>query len=336
MRHAFVIVLEGTLSFRFRDPYPELLILSWIINGEIEMTSEPNMTKPTTMAEAVCRLGARFVAALGVSLLAAATTASGRTVDASPWDGDSRGAARLIAGNAVGASDAPIVRAGIEIRLGPGWKTYWRYPGDAGVPPIFDFARSGNVKAITVLWPAPHRFSIEGATSIGYKGNVILPLRVVPQNPGQPVVLRLKLGYGICEKLCVPAEAEAELVLSGAASSHERALAAAEARVPKPSALGEDRAFAIRAVRRETGSTRPRIVIDVSAPATASVDIFAEGPTPDWALPLPEPVSAAPTGLRRFVFELDGLPSGAKPEGVMLKLTAVSGEDAIQVSIPVD
>lgn len=288
----------------------------------------------TTMSEAACRMCARFVAAFGVILLAAAVSASGRAIEASAWDGDSRSAARLIAGNAVGASDAPILRAGLEIRLGPGWKTYWRYPGDAGVPPIFDFGRSVNAKTITVLWPAPQRFPLDGATLIGYQGNVILPLRIVPQNPGQPVVLRLKLDYGICEKLCVPAEAEAELVLSGVASSHEGAVAAAEARVPKPSALGENRALAIRTVRRATGTARPRMFIDVVAPATANVDVFAEGPTPDWALPLPEPDPAAPVGLRRFVLELDGLPSGAK--GAMLKLTAVSGEEAIEVSIPLD
>jgi hypothetical protein len=74
----------------------------------------------------------------------------------------------------------------------------------------------------------------------------------------------------------------------------------------------------------------------VAAPADASVDLFAEGPTPDWALPLPLPVAGAPNGLRRFSFELDGLPSGAKPEGAALRLTATVGERAAEAVFRLD
>ncbi len=65
---------------------------------------------------------------------------------------------RLVAGSAGGA-DRTSLRAGIELRLATGWKTYWRYPGDSGVPPRFDFSKSTNVKSVTVRWPAPHRFT---------------------------------------------------------------------------------------------------------------------------------------------------------------------------------
>src|SRR6266542_1702588 len=91
------------------------------------------------------------------------------------------------------AADAPakVVRAGIEIRLDPGWKTYWRYPGDSGVPPRFGFTRSENVASVSVLWPAPQSFSDGSGRSIGYKDDVIFPLRIVPRDPAKPVVLRL-------------------------------------------------------------------------------------------------------------------------------------------------
>ena len=88
--------------------------------------------------------------------------------DASPWDGDARSAVRLIAGSSGGGEASAPMRAGIEIRLKPGWHTYWRYPGDAGVPPRFDFAGSQNVKAVEVLWPAPRRMPEEGLSAIGY------------------------------------------------------------------------------------------------------------------------------------------------------------------------
>jgi hypothetical protein len=74
----------------------------------------------------------------------------------------------------------------------------------------------------------------------------------------------------------------------------------------------------------------------VSYPAGESVDLFAEGPTPDWVLPVPSPVSGAPAGTQRFTFELDGLPRDTKPDGAILLLTAVAGERAIEVPYRLD
>jgi DsbC/DsbD-like thiol-disulfide interchange protein len=256
--------------------------------------------------------------------------------DASRWSGDARSAVRLIAGARPSESDGVVFRAGIEIRLAPGWKTYWRYPGDSGIPPTFDFKGSENVKTVTVLWPAPQRLPDAGGVSIGYKDTVILPLRIMPLESKKPAVLRLKLDYGVCEALCMLAEAKAELVLSGRCTSQDGALAAAEARVPKSAALGEAGSLGIRSVGRENLSPRPRVVVDVAAPAGANVDLFAEGPTADWALPIPIPADGGPSGLRRFVFDLDGAPPGIKYDGVLLKLTAVAGADAIEVSVGLD
>jgi DsbC/DsbD-like thiol-disulfide interchange protein len=249
--------------------------------------------------------------------------------DVSPWDGDARSAARLIAG----ARAAPL-RAGIEIRLGQGWHTYWRYPGDAGVPPRFDFTGSQNLKSVEVLWPAPRRLPEAGLDTIGYDRDVILPLRVTPQDQAKPVMLQVKLDYAICEKLCVPAQTKAALALTGGESAQDARLAAAEARVPRKAALGGGQPLAVRAVRREDGGDRPRILVDVAAPPGASVDLFVEGPTQEWSLPLPAPVDGAARGLQRFMFELDGAPPGAKYEGALL--TVVTDDDAIEVPIHLD
>jgi DsbC/DsbD-like thiol-disulfide interchange protein len=228
------------------------------------------------------------------------------------------------------------VRAGIELALAPGWKTYWRYPGDSGVPPRFDFSESENVKSVEIAWPAPHRFTDDSGTAIGYKTGVIFPLSIVPLAPGKPVLLRLKIDYAVCEKLCVPAEGSAELALDGAASALDGALAAAEAQVPKRAALGDDAPLAVRTVRREAGGEHPRVVVDVAAPGSAPIDLYAEGPTPEWALPVPEPVDGAAGGLHRFAFALDGLPSGASPDGAALTFTLVSGGNAIEVPTHLD
>ena len=111
--------------------------------------------------------------------------------DASDWDAEAHTASRLIAGSIFRTSEAAFLRAGVEIRLDPGWKTYWRYPGDSGVPPSLDFAASENVKSVTMLWPAPKRFADgAGGHSIGYKGEVVLPLRNGPDLEDVPEEVR--------------------------------------------------------------------------------------------------------------------------------------------------
>ncbi len=274
---------------------------------------------------------ARHAAPLAVILALPAGAA--RADDGSPWDGDAHAQVRLIAG--ARSSDSTL-RAGIEIKLAPGWKTYWRYPGDSGVPPHFDFAASQNVKSVTIAWPAPHRFTDEGGTTIGYKDDVVFPLHIVPQDAAKPVLLRLKAEYAICEKLCVPAEGRAELLLDGRRSELDSTLAAFEALVPRPARLGDSAPLAVRAVHQDKSGDRPRVVVDVAAPQPGPVDLFAEGPTPDWALPVPEPASGAPAGLRRFTFVLDGVPPGASADGARLILTLVSGTRTIEVSTHLD
>ena len=285
---------------------------------------------------------------LAVAILSSATlTFSGaaRAQDASRWDGDARSTARLIAG--ARTADAPY-RAGIEIKLKPGWHTYWRYPGDAGVPPQFDFAGSQNLKAVEVHWPTPRRIPEAGLIAIGYDRDLILPLAVTPLDKSKPVALRLKLNYAVCEKLCVPAEAKVELAFAGAPNSkdglqpvlagapaQDAPLAAAEARVPRIRALGEGDGLAIRSVRREAGD-RPHLVVEIAAPGTGPVDLFAEGPTDQWALPLPEATGGASPPLQRFTVELDGAPPGETYEGALITLTAVQGGEAIEVKARID
>jgi DsbC/DsbD-like thiol-disulfide interchange protein len=280
----------------------------------------------------------RTAAPRAIVLCATLLTAAGPATaadEASRWDGDARSAIRLIAGSPAADKTAPT-RAGIQIRLKPGWHTYWRYPGDAGVPPRFDFAGSQNVKAVEVLWPAPQRIAEESLVAIGYTGDITLPLVIVPQNAAKPVVLRLKLDYAVCEKLCVPAEGRSELVLAGGPSSLDAVLAAAAARVPQKVALGQGPALAVKSVRREDGAAKPRIIVDVAAPPGTDAVLFAEGPTPEWALPVPARIGGAPAALQRFAFELDGAPPGVKYEGAAITLTAVAGDAAIEVATHLD
>jgi DsbC/DsbD-like thiol-disulfide interchange protein len=255
--------------------------------------------------------------------------------DASAWNTGLNSAARLIAGSLIKTADATFLRAGVEIRLDPGWHTYWRDPGDSGVPPTFDFTGSENIKSVNVLWPAPDRFPDgAGGHFIGYKGHIILPLRIVPKDAATGSSIHLKLAFAVCEKLCVPVDANLKLTLIGS-GAEETAIERAELRVPKRVPLGVGNGLAIRSVHREAGDGHGRVVVEIAAPEGAPVDLFVEGPTPEWSLPLPELTGSEP-GTRRFTFGLDGLPPGAHADGATLTFTAVSPNEAIEVVTHID
>src|SRR3954453_17554282 len=148
-------------------------------------------------------------AALGFATFFAACVAiEARAEDASAWQRDGHSAVRLLAGPRSGA----VLLGGVAFQLQPGWKTYWRTPGDSGVPPRFDFSKSENIEAVTVLWPAPMKFDDgAGGHSLGYRDQVVLPLRIVAKNADKPVTLRAEIHYAVCENLCIPVEASSEL-----------------------------------------------------------------------------------------------------------------------------
>jgi DsbC/DsbD-like thiol-disulfide interchange protein len=242
-----------------------------------------------------------------------------RAQDASPWIKDTYSSVRLIAGSRSGN----VLLGGIGFQLQPGWKTYWRTPGDSGVPPRIDFAKSENVESVTILWPVPAKFPDgAGGTSFGYQKQVLLPLRIITKSPDKPVTLRASINYAVCEKLCIPVEAEAELAFRSVASTEDNAIAAALETVPKPAKIGDATPVAIREVRREDR----RVLVDVvtrddKGSPGKEVELFAEGPTLEWALPVPKLVKREPGGVQHFAFDLDGLPPGATAEGATLKLT---------------
>jgi len=269
----------------------------------------------------------RTALGLAAKILAASLATSACAEDSSPWQRDAHSALRLLAGSRSGG----VLLGGIAIQLEPGWKTYWRNPGDSGVPPRFDFSKSDNVEAVTILWPAPTKFDDgAGGFSLGYKKQVVLPLRIVAKSADKPVTLRADITYAVCDKLCIPVEATGELTFSSVASTEDGGLATALDAVPKPANIGDPNPLTIRDVKRDGDK---KVLVDVSAPAGAEVNLFVEGPTPDWALPIPEPVSPGPPGVKRFAFDLEGLPPGAKPEGAALKFTLTGGERAYEFNV---
>jgi DsbC/DsbD-like thiol-disulfide interchange protein len=270
----------------------------------------------------------RFLHVAAGLLILAACAGVAEAEDSSPWQSGGHSAVRLLAGSRSSA----VLLGGIEFRLQPGWKTYWRNPGDSGVAPRFDFSASENVGDVAVLWPAPNAFPDgAGGTSLGFALGTILPLRISPKAADRPVILRASVSYAVCEKLCIPVEATLELVFASVVSSNDAALLSALANVPKPGAIGDNAPLAIRSVRRDG----QRVAVEVRAPPESKVELYVEGPSPDWSLPIPR-LETRDTETLRFGFELDGLPPGAQASGAELKFTLVGADLAREITVRLD
>ena len=123
--------------------------------------------------------------------------------------------ARLITAENGVAPGAMTLTAGLYLQLGDNWKTYWRSPGEVGIPTSIDWTGSRNVAKVDLLWPAPERFTAFGIENFGYHDQVVLPLRVTLADPGAPVRLVARVNLLTCSTLCVPQEFTLALTLPG-------------------------------------------------------------------------------------------------------------------------
>ncbi len=175
--------------------------------------------------------------AIALALILAATLARPAFASSSAWHEFEGGNVRLVTAGA--PDDAGIVRGALQIDLKPGWKTYWLDPGDAGVPPTMDTSTSTNVVSANMSFPAPRRFDDGFAKWAGYSEPVSFPVAFALAEAGQPVAIKARVFLGICETICVPAQATLTLdPASDAGNADDAAVvqAAFDALPGKPSA----------------------------------------------------------------------------------------------------
>ncbi len=141
-----------------------------------------------------------------------------------------------------GWDDAPGTRmAAVHLRLAPQWKTYWRAPGDAGIPPSFDWSGSENLAGVRFHWPSPEVFHTNGLQTIGYHDELVLPIEVLAADPNRPVVLRARVDLGVCKDICMPAQLDlvADLSLPGAPDASIKAALKARPDTGREAGLGD-------------------------------------------------------------------------------------------------
>ena len=174
------------------------------------------------------------------------------------------------------------LRLGIHIRLEAGWKTYWRNPGDVGIPTFFDWSSSQNVQKVFLSWPAPKRISFEGLDSFGYEEEVVFPVRIRPTDPSSPVYINVEVSYAVCKEICLPLDAHVSLEIPVLSSSQETATQAYrsliqkfEKRVP----TRNDSQFNIIDARVNGGAGKRILHLTVGAEESFDrPDVFVEGP----------------------------------------------------------
>ncbi len=260
-------------------------------------------------------------------LLAALFLSTSAQAAESPWLNATDSKVRLISGT-VSIKGEERTIAGVQIRMDRGWKTYWRNPGDSGVPPTFDWTGSTNLKAADVLYPAPRRFTDAGGAAIGYEDEVVFPVLVTPERPDEPVELKLHLSYGLCKDLCIPNEASLNLVLApkGAAGEGDALLLTRFLDlVPKP--VEQGKLPALGGVEAKLDGPKPELQIDALFPAdSAGGEVFIEAP--DAYVPVPAAAGPPVNGKQRFIATFGSAAEAAKIKGKTLTLTLVDDRGA--------
>ncbi len=268
----------------------------------------------------------RIPALLPVLAALAMTTAqpSAAADSTGEWVSTPYSQARIISAGPGSEPSRKTWQIGVQITLKPGWKTYWRVPGDAGVPPVFDWSKSANVDDIRLEWPVPGRYVDEYATAIGYTDEIVFPATIVAQDPSKPVTASLDLAYAVCKDICLPAQATLTLDLTDSSTrdsaAHMAVIAEYKKRVPMPMPV-EDGSPTVT-LQGEGEDTR--LVIDLKT-ASQAPDVFVEGPE-EFYFGTPKPASGSDGGKRRMTVPVDGVTAESPLAGKTVRLTVVDGD----------
>jgi DsbC/DsbD-like thiol-disulfide interchange protein len=239
-------------------------------------------------------------------------------------------AVRLVQGEVAGE----VQMAGVEFVLGDGWKTYWRMPGESGVPAEFDWSGSLNVAAVAVAWPAPRRMHDAAGEGVGYKDHVVFPLTVKLDRPGRPARLDLKLFYAVCKDICVPASAELSLDLSPAQPDRADVDLIRRYQDLVPAEDADGRGILAAAPRIIAG--KPFLVVTVASGLAAGgqADIFVEGSDTAY---FRQPRAGSESGAGRdFLLPVDGIADAAALSGLVLRITWVAGNKSLSRALKVE
>ena len=217
--------------------------------------------------------------------------------------------------------------AAVRLRMADGWKTYWRAPGEAGIPPQFDWSASENVQAVRLHWPVPEVFDLNGLRTLGYSGELVLPVEITPAAPDGPIVLSGDLDIGVCEEVCVPVSLSVSADLPPA-SAREPRIEAALTRQPE---TGDDAGLSLAQCAAEAIRDGLRLTATLMIPNTGAGEfgVIELADASVWV----SPASASRDG-GRITLVADLVPAEAKPFALDrsdVRITLFGGGRAVDI-----
>lgn len=220
--------------------------------------------------------------------------------------------------------------AALRIMLKPGWKTYWRSPGDAGIPPHFRWDDSENLASVRFHWPRPGVFEVGGMRSIGYYRELVLPIELTPSRPDEPIRMRADVEIGVCRDVCVPLSARVAADLPPATGAAARDPRIDSALAARPVSGGE---AGVRDIDCEVEPT------DDGLRLTARIDMPRLGSEEVAVFELPDPAvwisesSNARNG-RSLVASSEIVPpsrGGFAVDRSAVRITVIAGDRAVEL-----
>jgi len=271
-----------------------------------------------------------FVTFLALLLLAS-MTGPARAASSDLFETPEASVRLVTAVEAVGSLAA--IPAGIEFELAPGWKTYWRTPGDAGYPVTVAWLGSSNLEAGDLRWPAPHRFTLFGLDTFGYSDRVLFPVTLIPERTGEAMHVAAQIRYLLCEEICIPYEADLalELPVGPATPAPEAQLIDRfESQVP---GRGAEHGIDVERVAIEGGAVPAITVTAKSDLPFVGPDLLVEG-SYDWRFPAPTLVRADANHEVTLTIAAKPLAADAPPlESLPLTLTLVDGTRGVEFTV---
>lgn len=218
--------------------------------------------------------------------------------------------------------------AALKFSLADGWKTYWRAPGEAGIPPRFDWSGSRNLASVTVEWPTPKKTTTNGMRTIGYEHDLVLPLRLTPKTEGQPIRLRAEVEIGVCSDICVPVTVEVAQDLPPDRGSPDPQIAAALAARPYTASEAGVSRVSCR-IQPIEGGLRVQAEVDMPAMGRDEIVVIETDNPSLWVAQSDSRRSGTHLRAEADIFHVEG--RGFLLDRAGLRLTVLSEGDAVDI-----
>lgn len=218
--------------------------------------------------------------------------------------------------------------AALHIQLQPGWKTYWRAPGEGGIPPQFDWSGSENIKSVKFHWPRPKVANVNGLRTIGYSNEVIIPVEFSLQSKTRSASLKGRVDLGVCKDICIPMSMTFTATLPSNRTKPDPLIRAALKKLPLTAAKA--------GVKNVTCTIEPisdglRVVASLSLPSTGRREV-AIIEVPDQAIWVSEAITKR--NGNRLVATSEMVPPSNAPfllERSKIRITVIGSNTAVDI-----